>query len=169
MTYGTLISTQTLSVSATSINFNAIGSTFKDLLLVVSARSDRASGLDQMNINFNGSSSSYYNMQLLGFGTGSGYSEAGGTTYVYNYGADGATATSNTFGNTAIYIPNYASSTLIKVVGTDQVFEINATGGWQGIAAGSWGNTAAITSIAITPLNGPNWVAGTTASLYGIK
>lgn len=162
---------QTITAGAggqATFNFTSINQTYSDILLVVSARSDRASGLDQMNITFNGSATGYGNRQLLGFGSGAGYSETGGSTYVYNYGADGATATASTFGNTSLYISNYTSSNM-KVISTQQVFETNATGGWQGLASSSWSGTAAINQITVSPNYGTVWVQGSTASLYGIN
>ena len=84
-----------------------------------------------------------------------------------NIGDDpGANATSNTFGNTSVYIPNYAGSTN-KSVSSDAVTENNATTASQQILASIWNNTSAITSIFVSD-TGSNLVQNSTASLYGI-
>lgn len=169
MTYGTLITTSTAGAGGiASFDFTSIPSTYQDLIIVFSARSDRAAGVDVAKITFNASGSSYNDKQLLGFGTGAGYTEANATSYIVCYGANGDTSTASTFGNTSIYIPNYAGSTN-KPVGIDQSFETNATGAWVGIAAAAWANTSAISRVTIAPLNGTIWKQYSTASLYGIK
>jgi hypothetical protein len=78
-----------------------------------------------------------------------------------------ASDTANTFGNTQIYIPNYKSS-VAKSLSIDGVNENNATLAYQTIFAGLWTGTVAITSIQIEENFGGNWVANTSASLYGI-
>ena len=164
-----LISTQTLASTATNITFSSIPGTYTDLLLVFSEASSRANAIEQVNINFNGVTTSTYTSKVI-YGTGAtASSEVLTTTFLYCY-ANGGAQTANTFGSIQMYIPNYASTTLNKTASIDAVSENNAsTGGWQNIVAGLWASTAAITSIALTPLNGPNWNVGCTASLYGIN
>jgi hypothetical protein len=81
---------------------------------------------------------------------------------------DGASATSSTFGNGELYIPNYAGSTN-KSYSADSVAETNATATFMYLTAGLWSNTAAINSITMTPQGGSNFVQYTTATLYGIS
>ena len=76
-----------------------------------------------------------------------------------------STYTANTFGNSVIYIANYAGSTY-KSFSKDSITENNATAADQGVGAGLWSNTAAITSLSLTVTS--NMVAGSTFSLYGI-
>jgi hypothetical protein len=76
--------------------------------------------------------------------------------------------TADTFGNTAIYIPNYQASGVAKSFSTDGVAENNATSASLGITAGLSEITAAITSIRIAPPASINWVEYSSATLYGI-
>jgi len=165
----TLIQTQTLASTASTITFSSIPQTYTDLLLVFSEATSRANAIDQININFNGVTTSTYTSRVL-YGTGTGQGgETLTTTFMYCY-ANGGSQTANTFGSIQAYISNYASTTANKSASIEAVSENNASsGGWQNIVAGSWASTAAITSIALTPLNGPNWNVGCTASLYGIN
>jgi hypothetical protein len=75
-------------------------------------------------------------------------------------------ATSNTFGNGEIYIPNYLSGTA-KSFSSDSVAENNGTEGWQVIQANLWSGTDAITSIELDPALG-TFVQYSSATLYGI-
>ncbi len=81
--------------------------------------------------------------------------------------ANGANATSNTFANAELYIPNYTSSNY-KSASTDSVTENNATSALAIMTAGLWSNTAAITSITLTPDSATNFVQYSTFSLYGL-
>ena len=162
------ISTVTVGAGgAANITFSSIPQTYTDIKVVVSARTDR-SGFTYDNIRTypNGSSANLSDRYLLGYG--SGVTSATDTSGLGAAGAVGASATSNTFSNVEIYIPNYTSSNN-KSFGTDAVLENNGTDGRQGITASLWSSTAAITSLQIVPSSGPNFVQYTTATLYGIK
>ena len=166
-----LISKQTVgSGGASSITFSNIPQTYTDLCLVVSPRTDRASiATDYLKITFNSNTSSYSGIQLRGDGstTGSGtFSGIGATQYAGEINA--STSTTNTFSNVQIYIPNYTSSNY-KSYSVESAMENNATANYLTLDAGLWSNTAAITSIAIAPGVGTNFVQYTTASLYGVS
>jgi hypothetical protein len=165
-----LLETIALTQSAASVTFdNLPTSGYTDLKIVVSARGDVVSQYVNNRITFNGSTSGYSSKLLYGLGSGSGASANNGVTNAIDYSSYGAgsTATANTFGNTEIYIPNYRSSNN-KSVSVDGVTENNATLAIVAMTAGLWSNTAAITSIAITPDGGSSFVANSTFSLYGI-
>jgi hypothetical protein len=81
---------------------------------------------------------------------------------------DTSLATSNTFGNTSVYIPNYAGSNF-KSISIDGVTENNATAALQFFNAGLFKSTSAITSISLTAYNFASYVQYSTADLYGIS
>ncbi len=167
-----LIAAYTASGSVSSIDFTSIPSTYTDLCLKMSLRTDRSAVPDQAKITFNGSTTSYSGMIL--FGTGSSVisetnSAAGaGSGYLIGENINGASSTSSTFSNGEFYIPNYAGSTN-KSISMDLVMENNATAGYQSLTAGLWSNTSAITSIKLQSANGFNFVIYSTAYLYGVK
>jgi hypothetical protein len=151
---------------ASSISFSSIPNTFKDLLVKISARNNRADTTDHILIGFNGSTSSITNRQLYGFATSVGSI----TSVPRSVGfVNSANATANTFSNNEIYIPNYAGSNN-KSYTADAVDE-NNTSGDNGLwfTAGLWSNTSAITSIEFTNNIGTSFVQYSTATLYGIK
>ena len=152
-----------LNASAASVTFANIPQTgYTDLKVVVSARSDQ-SGIQAVNIAFNGSTANQTYRSI--FGDGSSAASYSGTNPQIQY-IPGTSQTANTFNNAEMYIPNYREATN-KSFSIDQVQETNATTAYIVPLAGLWSNTAAITSLTFTPANG-NLVANSTFSLYGI-
>ena len=162
----TLIESKTLGTAQASIEFTSIPQTFTDLVAVCSIRTNRAANEDQVQIAINGVTTNQNSREL--FGTGSGVGT--GTTALIFFYAAAANATSNTFGNGAVYIPNYTGSTN-KSFSMDSVGENNATAAYQHIGAGLWSQTTAISSLRFEPrpaLGGTQLLAGSIISLYGI-
>ena len=168
----TLISRNVLSSSAASVTFSSIPVTYTDLVVRCSTRSDQASALDLVTSIFNGSSFGDYSYRsLIGNSATVSSNNASGHTYMRNGYTSGNSATASTFGSTEIYIPSYLSSTA-KPVGNFSVGENNSATAAQAhitAYASLWSLTNAITSITISPINGPNWVSGSSFYLYGIS
>jgi hypothetical protein len=161
----TLISSVTVgSGGAASMGFTSIPSTYTDLVVKVSARSNRALTVDGILISFNGSTSNFTNRYLEGDGS-TAYSAI---LARLASSAVGSTATASTYSNAEIYIPNYAGSNF-KSLSTDSVTENNATGSLTDLMANLWSDTAAITSITLTPYIGTLFNQYSTAYLYGIS
>jgi hypothetical protein len=172
-TYIQIGSTVTVGAGgAASIDFTSIPATYTDLLIRISARTNRSGQpVDSLKLTFNGATT---NFSARGVGadasSGSGFSfnNAGSASIEDAVFMTAATATANTFGSADIYIPNYAGSTN-KSVSSDSVTENNATQSYLLFDAGLWSNTSAITSIKLAPLNGSLINQYSTASLYGIS
>lgn len=164
----TLISTVTVGAGgAASISFSSIPQTFTDLLLLGSLRSANASVDRQNGMYLNGQgfpNSASTNRDLYGSGVSATSSTTGANSFLNIGTIPAANATSNTFGNLAIYFANYSGNTN-KSISTESVAENNATGGNQSIVASLWANTAAITSIS---MDAATYVQNSTVSLYGI-
>ena len=163
-----LVETVTVgSGGAASIEFTGIAGTGKDLLILVNARAVNSAVSNNLVVRFNSSTSSYDNRRLLGDGTAaSSNSTSGGSGFFVSNALPAANATANTFGNAAIYVSNYTSSSN-KSISADGVSENNATEAYQTLLAGLWGNTAAITTVTIS--SGANLAEFSTASLYIIS
>jgi len=166
------IQTVELTSAQSSISFNNIPQDYKDLYLVTSHRQTQtfSDTNGYPGIRFNNSSTGYSLRRL----TGDGSSAASGTSsgYIWVYG-NNAAMTANTFSSTTFYIPNYTMSNS-KSVSVDSVQENNATGSIMSIVAGLWSGTEAINSLTFFALdsalnNSPQFVAGTSISLYGVK
>ena len=160
-----LISSQTLSTTATTVTFSSIPATYTDLCLKVSARTNSASVYEYMYVNFNNTTYVATVRYLQGSGTAaSSATESTGYLGI----VDGNTATTSTFSNNEIYIPNYAGSTN-KSFSVDGTMENNATASYMHLIAGLWSSTAAITQIAIKAGNTNSFVQYSSFYLYGIK
>lgn len=160
----TKITTVTLGSATPQIDLASIPSTFTDLYLVMSIRGVISATADDIGLKFNDSSANGSTRFLQGTGTSSG---SGSNSYIMNTLEPGANATANTFGNTSVYIPNYAGSNN-KSVSVDNVMENNASTSYQRVEAVLWSQSAAINKITIYSLNGTNLAQYSTATLYGI-
>lgn len=161
------IQTIELTSATKAITFSSVPQTFDDLVVVFSTRSDRASNVDDpIYYNFNNNNANYSARTLIGSGS-TAYSETHNTTAGFIGYGPAAAVTTNTFANGSLYISNYRSSSA-KSTTVDFVGENNATTIYQHITAGLWSNSSAITSISLSA-GIANLVAGSSASLYGIK
>jgi hypothetical protein len=162
----TLISTITVgSGGASNINFSSIPQTYTDIQLVWSTVDNRSAWDSWVFVTLNGSTTGYSMRTLYGEGSSTATAtNIGGTSSFYIL--QNGTATANTFSSSSIYIPNYTSNTN-KICTNDAVGEQNSINGYSSISALQWSNTAAITSITITPGNNP-FLQNSSASLYGI-
>ena len=160
----TLIASSTVGAGgASSIDFTSIPSTYTDLVILVSARTNTGNTSDQTLISFNGSTTSF-SSKMLG-GTGSAASSV--SVARYTMPNDTTDQTASTFNNGSIYIPNYAGATN-KSYSADGVMENNATYALMWMTAGLWSNTAAINQVTLTPSAG-SYAQYSTAYLYGVK
>lgn len=170
----TPIYTQTVGADgANTVTFNNIPQTFTDLLIKCSTRSDSNDGSTSpwrgQVITFNGdSTTSIYSVTFL-YGQGTSAASVRDTTTSgrWGYWANGNNATANTFGNSEIYLANYAGNNF-KTWSSDVVGEHNGTNSLQLILAGLWRSTNAITSISLGDWGSGKVVQNSTFTLYGI-
>jgi len=166
LTYQAIATVEVGSGGAADITFSSIPATYTDLVLLLSIRTDRSGTAgDNLSLSYNGSTSSQSDVRLYADGSGA-YSYT--DTALYAGFATGGGATASTFGNTMVYIPNYAGSNN-KSSSSDGVAENNASGTAMNLGAELWSNTAAITSIKISSRYSATLQQYSTATLYGIK
>jgi hypothetical protein len=168
-TFDLIASVTVGSGGAANMQFLSIPSTFTDLKVVISARTNRASAVDSIGYYFNGdTTAARYSSKVL-FCTGSGVgSNSPSPVNDEAMFVSGNSATANTFGNTDLYIANYAGSTQ-KSSSIDSTGENNATTARMNIAATLYNQTTAISSITIIPITGTLLQEFSTAYLYGVK
>jgi len=159
----TLVSTVTVGSATSSITFSSIPQTATDLVFVISAKTTVGVYYYPVLMTLN-TGGTYAYRELLGNGGAVGSSN-GTTARVISINGDAATA--NTFGNAQIYIPNYTSSSAKSASG-DSVTESNSIDPNISIQAYRWSETAAITTVAFTILNGYDFAPNSTFSLYTI-
>jgi hypothetical protein len=153
------------AAGASSVTFSGIPQTgYTDLVIKMSARSNRNDGSDWVRIDVNEVNSNYTDRKLLGDGTSASSQTNAGTI---GFTIDASSSTASTFANSEIYIPNYASANY-KSFSIDTVSENNATGAYQVIVAGLWSSTSAITSLKLVPNYGTGFLQYSTFYLYGV-
>jgi hypothetical protein len=155
------------SGGAATMAFSSIPSTYTDLCVKISARDSRTTNTaNSLNLSFNGSSANFTCIFLEGQGVSPAISGSTSTGLIGI--STTSTSTSNTFSNVEIYIPNYAGSSF-KSISSDSVTEQNGITAYADLLATLWSNTAAITSVTLTPNGGFSFLQYSTATLYGIS
>jgi hypothetical protein len=170
----TLIKGETISSSAATYTFTAIPTTFTDLVIRASVRSDNNSPDLMWRIN-NNTSSIYSDTQMNLYWTGAAYAvqsvrDNAIDKYRIQYIGEEADSTANTFGNYEWYFPNYlvAQNKAVSFFGSDESNTASANEALTAIGASLALTTTAISEISIF-LNTGNWVSGSSFYLYGVK
>ena len=165
----TLITGETISTTTATYTFTAIPSTFTDLVVRISPRTDQSNPDFMWRINGN-TSSIYSDTQIEGDGaTATSYRDNAIDKFRMQHIGQGSTTTANTFGSYELYFPNYlvSANKVVSFFGVDENNSVSTS--VQIVAGASLGlTTTAISEISIF-LNSGNWVSGSSFYLYGIK
>ena len=163
-----LIGTQTLAAATASIDFSGIPQTYTDLLLKVLAKSDAATNLSNLDLQFNGDSGNNYDWTLLSATTSATATNVTATNVIQLGYTSAASSGAGTAGIQDVIIPNYAGTLFWKYVRGQGIYAYNTSAGGLNLlsVAGQWRSTAAITSLHLFLVTG-NFVAGSTVILYG--
>lgn len=155
-----LIASNTLSSNATSITFSSIPNTYRDLIVVITAR--QTSGTGQNQLRFNGSGSGYSNVSMEATGTAAQSGGGDGMSWLYvninNGDLDGS------FTTTIVQIFDYATTDKFKPA----LSRGNNLGSGTSVGANAhrWSNTSAIDTI-LCQASG-TYASGSSFHLYGI-
>ena len=163
----TLISSQVLASTATSVTFSSIPATYTDLVLKISAR-DTATGVIYSSITatFDSTSSVYSRTDLIASGSTASSSRQSVAYFYVDYPGSNAGMTANTFGSAEVYIPNYAGSANKPFSVSSTVENNSATVNENYISAGYY-RSGAIATITLTAA--ANYSIGSSFYLYGIS
>jgi hypothetical protein len=169
-TYYQVAASQVLSSSTAYVEFTSIPSNYTDLIIKISARTSASvTGEGASTLLTVNGSSTYVTKRFAVYGstrTDLTEVENPGTSIKIG-GLPGASSGSNIFSNDEVYINNYSDS-------NNKIFNIPTTslnnissGWWITGTGGTWQNSAAISSIKLTPSSG-SYVAYSSFTLYGI-
>jgi hypothetical protein len=166
----TLISSNVLGSNTASVTFSSIPQTYTDLVLISSVRSSRtpAGKRDEYKILINGTTTNYSYTTVTGDGSSATSTRATSASYFSGGWANTDNMTASSFSSHEIYFPNYTVAQN-KQMAVASAQEDNGSLAYLTGTANLWRNTAAITSLAMYPETGPNWVTGSSFYLYGIK
>ena len=165
----TLISSNVLSSSAASVTFSSIPQSYTDLVIRGSSRSATAGSNGEIVLTLNGSTASTYsNTKMYGADTTAGSNRESNSARIEMFVNAASGSTTNVFSSHEIYIPSYTSSTNKPLSVSSALVQNNVDGtSYLAEVAGLRSNTAAITSVTITPTDG--FVSGSSFYLYGIS
>lgn len=169
-----LISETILSATAATVTFSGINQSFRHLLLVCQARTDAAAEADTIQLRFNADSSAIYDRQrITGAATVVTAASARAGTADQIGVCEAASSRASNFSPVATWIFGYARTDAEKWTGSPisvSFGDVSADTDLQiQIRGGRWRSTAAITSITLLPLTGPNFVSGSSFQLYGVR
>jgi hypothetical protein len=166
------IATYTATGGETTITLSSIPQTFKHLQLrcITKDAYTASSGAQELGIRFNGDSGSNYSTHRLQANSAVIAQSGSASTAIIDrspiiniYGN-----LSNYYGAAIVDIHQYSSTSQYKTLRSFTGADWNTPDGKMAMSSGSWMNTAAITSIAITGfISGA--AAGSKYALYGIK
>ena len=165
-------SIQTVTVGAggsSSISFTSIPSTYKHLQIRMFARSNRATNPEFLKINFNSDTGANYSWHYI-YGQGASVAAGAGAsaTYMFSEYYGGAAQASGVFGAGITDILDYANTNKYKTIRDLGGYDNNGDGSIS-FQSGSWRNTAAVSSIQITPGGGTTIQQYSSFALYGVK
>lgn len=170
-----LISSLVLGSPATDFTFSSIPGSYNHLRLVVVARSSESQPAESFAVQFNGDTGANYDAMALwgsnATGGGSHTSGASSLTSIGSLDLPGATATANVPGRLTLEIPCYSQSVFSKTGSWEAGFNDPLTlAAHTGVNRQEilWRSTDPITSIKVFPVFGPDFIAGSSAYLYGI-
>lgn len=156
------LATTTLASNTSTVTFGSIPSGYRDLIVVINTKTNTA-GPDSMGVRFNADTgSNYSNVRMVGSSGGvSSYSDTTSVAYI------GVPASSSNPLSVILHIMDYSATDKHKTI----LSRGSQGDGWVTLHSGRWANTAAITSLTITPPPGSSWTMSTggTLSLYGIR
>jgi hypothetical protein len=162
------IAQQTLGSAAATVTFSSIPATYKNLKLVVNARSSSANVSAVMQ--FNGDTATNYDwQQLYGSASTPGTTGAFGVNSIILSNISGTGATAGAAGSLECTIPDYAGTTFWKNAMTVGGYQFSSSALFALNNAGTWHSTAAINSILLQIGGGGNFLAGSTFTLYGMN
>lgn len=164
------ISTVTVGAGgASSVTFSSIPSTYQHLQVRFIARISTSDTAENTWLRFNGDTGSNYSYHFLdGNGSSASAGGAASQTRILAGRAGAASSGSNIFGVNVLDVLDYASTnknTTARILGG---IDRNGDGNIR-LDSGAWFNTAAVTSLTITPTTSNNFVQYSHFALYGIK
>jgi len=153
------IATTTLGSATNDVTFSSISGSYTDIVVICNTKV--TSGTADLWFNFNSDTGSNYSITFIS-GNGSAIQSARNTSAtkmsVTNYGY-----LETTIGTYIVNIQNYSNTTTYKT----SLARANTTSNGLAAGVGLWRNTAAISTIKISP-SADNFATGSTFTLYGI-
>jgi hypothetical protein len=176
-----LIKTTTLVSNQASVTFTSTDfSNYDDLCIMSSAKTDATTATvvnDSIKFVINSDTGNNYEgwriYQFSGTTGGDKHNASQGYGYAsyINFNSNPA----NSFSNNLMYITNNKNTNFYKTILAHGYMSTNLAGtspnpySYASMTGNVWLNSAIITNIVLSPLNGSNFISASSFSLYGIK
>jgi len=164
----TLISTQVLASTATTVTFSSIPQGFKHLQLRVTSRTS-AAATDTISMRFNGVSTASYSYHQL-YGQGTSVVSTGGASQTSLAPGDtaGSNAAASIFGALVCDILDYTNTSKNPVFRSLNGSVGGGAGNYVELYSGGYMSAAAVSSIVLSSLAAASFQIGSRFSLYGV-
>ena len=165
--YDSIATTTVGGAGAATITFSSIPATYTHLQLRLFGRSTGSNTQSYVKLEFNGDTTggNYYSHYIQA--DGSTVAAGANASLSAHYDIAGANATASVFGAIIFDVLDYANTSKYKTSKVLGGVDNNGSGRMN-LTSGLWSNTAAITSIVLTPASG-SFAQYTSAALYGIR
>lgn len=167
----TKIATWTSDGTSPAGSFTNIPQHYTDLFFHISVRTLGTSNGQGMYFQFsNDGNTSYYGRIVRGYGTSSTDSFQTASNAINTTPVPNASHTANIFSSNTMRISNYSSNEYKNVFIESAKPDAGTTNAFIQFAGYVWRNTSPVTSINFgADTTGPNFVAGSTITLYGVQ
>tara|TARA_R110002074_G_scaffold1534_9_gene9111 strand:- start:386 stop:916 length:531 start_codon:yes stop_codon:yes gene_type:complete len=167
-----IIESTVLTGTATAVTFSSLTTDYEHLEIWMTARTDlnTTTGYDYVGVRFNGDTGSNYATQTM-YGhntTGATERETGNAFGMKVRAAASDPENALNFGGICVLIPDYRGANVNKS-STSIGGKCGPSYGFASNGTGEWDNTAAITSVELTPGAGTNFNIGCVFTLYGLR
>lgn len=155
---------------ASTVTFSNISQAYTDLIIKVSARSNRVSAYSFLCLTFNGYSlnGNYYDNQVYADSSAAQVNNSGiGTNTIFASFIDASSATSNSFAGVDINVQNYTSNTWKLTLSEGAMVNNASVTQLINKDGGVFYNNSPITSITLSDASG-SFVQYSTFTLYGV-
>ena len=167
-----IIESTTLTGTATSVTFSSLTTDYEHLEIWMTARTDlnTTPGYDYVGVQFNGDTgSNYATQQMYGFNAAIGTERETANAQMKVRAAASDPEDALNFGGISVLIPDYRGANVNKSCTTMGGKSAASNNGWTNNGTGEWDNTAAITSVVLTPGAGTNFNIGCVFTIYGLR
>lgn len=160
----------TLGSNQSTVTFSNISQNYRDLVLVITARTTLAANNESLITQINGDSTNanYTGVRMLGSGSAASSDATAGAGGGFDTGyMPAASSTSGVFGQVNLNFLDYSTNDKHKTI----LNRWNTAGSGTPYAAGTvvrWASTAPITSLKLFGGSGGNLLAGSTFELFGV-
>jgi hypothetical protein len=163
--------TEIVNSSTAAFSFTSIPSTYRNLVLMMSGRSNQSGVWGTGFLRFNNDSGNNYDWECAPDGVNAAGTTGAGQSYAAPFAPVANTATANNAGSFTMFIPNYKGTTFFKsgLCVSGAIYNTTVADFKTNNSTFLWRSTSAITRIDIDDAGGGGgFLSGSVCTLYGV-